>query len=172
VAPALAAPSAGIVALDASHLPAIEALDATVFPAQRPAFLHAWLTAPGHVALGLLRDGGLVGFGVIRPCRAGHKIGPLVAEDARDAEALLAALLARVPPGEVFLDAPEPHRASVALAERLGLGPSSRRRGCTPARLRRCGRTASSASRPSNSAETPRAGGMAAPGRERDRVPG
>jgi hypothetical protein len=94
-----------------------------VFPAPRPAFLRAWLAAPGHVALALLRDGAVAGFGVIRPCRAGHKIGPLVADGARDAEALLAALLARVPPGEVFLDVPETHRAAVALAGRLGLKP-------------------------------------------------
>lgn len=122
-APRLPTPAAGIVAVDASHLPEIEALDRTVFPAPRPAFLRAWLTAPGHVALALLRDGAVAGFGVIRPCRTGHKIGPLVAGEERDAEALVAALLARVTPGEVFLDVPEPHRAAVALAGRLGLEP-------------------------------------------------
>jgi GNAT superfamily N-acetyltransferase len=122
-APSLPARDGGIVAVNAAHLPAIEALDRSVFPAPRPAFLRTWLTAPGHLALALPRDGHLAGFGAIRPCRTGHKIGPLVAETPADAEALLAALLARVPPGEVFLDVPEPNRTAVALAERLGLQP-------------------------------------------------
>lgn len=122
-APSMPAPRADI--LPAAQLPfaAIEALDASVFPAPRPAFLRAWLAAPGHVALALRRGGEVVGFGVIRPARTGHKVGPLFAENADDAEALLAALLARVPAGPIFLDVPEPHRAAVALAERLGLAP-------------------------------------------------
>lgn len=102
---------------------AIEAMDAEVFPAPRPAFWRAWLGAPGHLALVLLREGEPAGFGVIRPCRKGHKIGPLVAADEAGAEALAAALLARIGPGEVFLDVPEPHAAALRLAGRLGLAP-------------------------------------------------
>jgi hypothetical protein len=70
-----------------------------------------------------VKDGAATGLGVIRPCRSGHKIGPLVAETEQDAESLLAGLLARVEPGPVFLDVPEPHAAAVALATRLGLAP-------------------------------------------------
>ncbi|WP_237213655.1 GNAT family N-acetyltransferase [Falsiroseomonas oryziterrae] len=122
-APSLPPPRETIVPAAAVPFAALEALDATVFPAPRPDFLRAWIAAPGHVALALLRDGAVAGFGVIRPCRSGHKIGPLVAEDAAGAEALVAALVARVPPGPVFLDVPEPHAAAVALARRLGLAP-------------------------------------------------
>ncbi len=102
---------------------AIEAMDAQVFPAPRPDFLRHWIGAPGHLALALLRDGAPSGFGVIRPCRNGHKIGPLVAEDEAGAEALAAALLARIEPSEVFCDVPEPHWAAVRLMQRLGLAP-------------------------------------------------
>jgi GNAT superfamily N-acetyltransferase len=122
-APRLPPPRAAIVPAATLPFAAIEALDAAVFPAPRPAFLGAWLGAPGHVALALMKDGVVSGFGVIRPCRQGHKVGPLVAADAADAEALLAALFARVEPGAVFLDVPEPHRAAVDLAARLGLRP-------------------------------------------------
>lgn len=114
---------AGIVEVGPEHLPAIEALDRGVFAARRPAFLRAWLTAPGHVALALMREGEVAGFGVIRPCVTGHKIAPLVAEREADAEALVAALLASVPRGEVFCDVPEPHGAAVSLMRRLGLAP-------------------------------------------------
>lgn len=120
---ALPVPQAQIVPAAALPFAAIEALDAAVFPAERPAFLRAWLGAPGHVALALIRDGQAAGFGVIRPCRSGHKIGPLVAATEAEAESLLAALLARIPPGPVFLDVPEPNAAALRLAARCGLQP-------------------------------------------------
>jgi hypothetical protein len=122
-APALSAPGAHVVPAVSLPFAAIESLDRLVFPAQRPDFLRAWLGAPGHIALALVQDGVAAGFGVIRPCRNGHKIGPLVAPGAAEAEALLAALLERAGPGEIFLDVPEPHAAAVALARRLGLKP-------------------------------------------------
>ena len=37
-----------------------------------------------------MRDGSLAGYGVLRPCRAGAKVGPLFADDAQAATALLA----------------------------------------------------------------------------------
>jgi hypothetical protein len=70
-----------------------------------------------------MRDGGLVGWGVIRPCRKGFKIGPLVADDRATAEVVLSALLASVGGGEMFLDVPSINRNAVALAQDLGLVP-------------------------------------------------
>ena len=117
-------PASGIVPTADVPFAALAALDRSVFPAEREAFLRAWLTAPGHVALAAVQDGAVTGFGVIRPAREGHKLSPLVAEDAATAEALAAALIARVPPGgPVFLDVPEPQREAVRLAESLGLKP-------------------------------------------------
>ena len=72
----------------------VEASDAAVFPAPRRNFLRAWIGTPGHVGRALVRDGELAGWGVIRPCRKGFKIGPLVAEDRTAAATVLAALLA------------------------------------------------------------------------------
>ncbi|PZW41857.1 acetyltransferase (GNAT) family protein [Humitalea rosea] len=113
----------GIVPAGQMHFAALAALDSAAFPAARNNFLRAWLTAPGHVAMAQFREGEVTGFGVIRPCREGHKIGPLIAPDAASATALAAALLAGVPVGPVFLDVPEPHRAAAGLAESLGLKP-------------------------------------------------
>ena len=96
--------------------------DAAVFPAARPAFLRAWLAAPGHAGRALMRDGRLVAWGVIRPCRGGRKIGPLVADGRAAAEAVFAALLGDAD-GEVFLDVPQPNREATALAEAHGLAP-------------------------------------------------
>jgi GNAT superfamily N-acetyltransferase len=114
---------AGVVPLSAVPLAAVEASDRTVFPAARSAFLRAWLGAPGHVGRALVRDGRLAAWGVIRPCRTGRKIGPLVADDRAAAEAVLASLLASTGAGEIFLDVPSVNRDAVALAQDLGLAP-------------------------------------------------
>ncbi|MBR0820930.1 GNAT family N-acetyltransferase [Bradyrhizobium liaoningense] len=116
-------PPANIVTLDNIPFALVEADDATVFPAPRSAFLRAWIKASGHLGRALLRDGKLAAWGVIRPCRTGHKIGPLVADDRGAADAIVQALLASTGGGEVFLDVPAVNREAIALAESLGLKP-------------------------------------------------
>ena len=101
----------------------VAADDATVFPAPRDDFLRAWIGTPRPYRPRAVRDGALAAWGVIRPCRAGFKIGPLVADDRAAAEAVLDALIADVGGGEVFLDVPEPNRDAVALAQARGLAP-------------------------------------------------
>ena len=118
-----APPRAGIVPLTEVPLAAVEAYDATVFPGPRTAFLRAWIGSPGHVGCALVRDGELAGWGVIRPCRQGRKIGPLAADDRSAAEVILSALLASVGGGEIFLDVPSINRDAVALAQDFGLAP-------------------------------------------------
>jgi len=117
------APQAGIIALSEVPFVDVEAYDETVFPAPRAAFLRAWIGAPGHVGRALVRHGRLSGWGVIRPCRTGRKIGPLVADDRAAAEAVLSALLADAGGGEIFLDVPGINRDAVSLAQDLGLVP-------------------------------------------------
>jgi GNAT superfamily N-acetyltransferase len=120
---AMDAPRSGVIALSEIPLAMVEASDATVFPAPRPAFLRAWIGAPGHVGRALMRSGELAAWGVIRPCRQGWKIGPLVADDRSAAETVLSALLAGIGGGEVFLDVPGINRDAIALAQSLGLAP-------------------------------------------------
>jgi ribosomal protein S18 acetylase RimI-like enzyme len=119
---ALPAP-ADIIALDKVPFALVEADDATVFPAPRSAFLRTWIKTPSHVGRALLRDGRLAAWGVIRPCRNGYKIGPLVADDRAAAERVVQALLASAGGGEIFLDVPAVNGEAIALAEKLGLRP-------------------------------------------------
>ena len=114
----------GVVPVSGIGFDALAAYDSACFPAERPAFLRAWTGAPGHHALALVRDGRLAGYGVVRPCREGAKIGPLFADDRAGAEALFDALANAVGGGLLFLDVPEPTAAAVALAEARGLTPS------------------------------------------------
>jgi GNAT superfamily N-acetyltransferase len=115
--------AAALMPLADVPIAAIEADDATVFPAPRPAFLRAWVATPGHRGRALLRDGALAGWGMIRPARQGWKIGPLVANDRAAAEAVLDALVADAGGGKIFLDVPETNREAVALAQARGLVP-------------------------------------------------
>ncbi|HZP28977.1 MAG TPA: GNAT family N-acetyltransferase [Acidimicrobiia bacterium] len=95
------------------------------FPAPRPAFLRHWISAPGTAGYAVGPPGRVDGYGVIRPCRSGHKIGPLFCDSRADAECLVDALVRSVDPGTgpVFLDVPAPHDRAVSLAEDLGLSP-------------------------------------------------
>jgi RimJ/RimL family protein N-acetyltransferase len=115
---------ADVVALDEIPLALVEADDATVFPAPRAAFLRAWIGTPEHVGRALLRNGNLAAWGVIRPCRTGRKIGPLVSDDRAAADAVMQALLASPGSSEIVLDIPAVNRDAIALAESLSLKPT------------------------------------------------
>src|SRR5262249_24822502 len=101
----------------------VAAYDAICFGRPRDAFLKAWIGGAARRGLAA-GDGGLRGFGVLRTCRRGNKIGPLFADDEASAELLFQGLAAMVPGEEIFLDTPEPNTAAVALARRHGLTPA------------------------------------------------
>jgi len=91
------------------------------FPAPRPGFLQSWISQPDALALGCRRSGELSGYGVIRRCGEGCKIGPLFADDMPAATALFAGLAGFAAGGPVFLDVPENNPAAVELAHRQGM---------------------------------------------------
>jgi ribosomal protein S18 acetylase RimI-like enzyme len=100
----------------------ILAYDRAFFPADRSTFLHAWLRQPHAEVLGYVDQGRLQGYGLIRRCRTGWKIGPLFADDEEIAESLYEALAGHAPASEpVSLDVPEPNRAAMALTRRHGM---------------------------------------------------
>ncbi len=113
----------GIIPIGDVPINLIEAYDTEVFPAPRLDFLRAWIETEGHIGRALFPDGNLLGWGVIRPCRTGYKIGPLFADDRTAAEAVLDALIAEVGNEEIFLDVPKINSAAVKLAEARGLKP-------------------------------------------------
>jgi ribosomal protein S18 acetylase RimI-like enzyme len=107
---------AGIEELSKVPFVEIETYDAAHFPAPRSEFLRRWLKQPGAHTLASLSNGSLAGYGVLRPCREGYKIGPLFADNPGIAENLFQALSARIPGESIFLDAPENNPAAVAMA--------------------------------------------------------
>ena len=135
--------SAGLTDLRTVTAHEIARYDGRAFPAPREEFLKLWISQPQAVALGAKDGTDLNGYGVLRACREGFKIGPLFADDERTAERLLAGLLARAPGAPVFLDTPEANPAALALAARHAMRPvfeTARmyRNGAPEMRLDRC----------------------------------
>lgn len=96
-----------------------------LFAESRIEFLRGWIGDARHTAIALKGPMGIRGYGVIRPCREGHKVGPLFAQNAEDAETLFAALLAsrKTQDTKVFLDVPETNQAAITLAEAHAMVP-------------------------------------------------
>ena len=103
---------------------AVCAYDRAYFPAERAGFLRAWLAQPDAAARGWVEGGQLQGYGLVRRCRSGWKIGPLFADGERIAEGLFLALCSRTRAEEaVYLDLPEVNPAAMALAQRHHMHP-------------------------------------------------
>ena len=112
----------GLVELSETEWQAVLAYDQPFFAGPRESFLHCWLRQSGHRAFGVINADRLSGYGVIRPCREGYKIGPLFADSAEIAQRLFGALLAGTPSGTpVSLDVPAVNSAAIELAEQYGM---------------------------------------------------
>jgi predicted N-acetyltransferase YhbS len=109
--------------LNASALPfeSLSDYDRQCFPAARERFLAAWLAQPGAMTRVALRDGRVVGYGVLRRCLTGYKIGPLFADNDEIAGRLFSALTSSIAGEVFFFDVPEINVDAVALAERHGM---------------------------------------------------
>ena len=117
-----------ILPYDHAMRDAVAALDAMCFPAPRGGFLEAWLRKP-RLTLAAVRDGKIVGFGALRPCVTGCKIGPLFAQDFNAAEALFPALASHAE-GDLSVDVPEERQDFRNMLGRAGMLP-----GFTTARM-------------------------------------
>ena len=124
-----------VVSLTAIPFDQILDYDRSCFPAARPAFLSGWISQPDALALGCRRSGGLSGYGVVRRCREGCKIGPLFADDADAARTLYTHLAEFAAGGPLYLDVPENNPAALEFVRehrmievfgcaRMYLGPS------------------------------------------------
>jgi ribosomal protein S18 acetylase RimI-like enzyme len=109
----------GLVPLSAVPFAEIATYDRALFPATRDGFLACWTSR--YRGRAVIEAGRLRGYGVIRPCRIGWKIGPLFADSSADAEALFAGLAAQAPGEPIFLDIPQINAEVMALVARRGM---------------------------------------------------
>jgi len=109
----------GIVPLSTIPFHEIYAYDQPFFPDNRMQFLRCWIDRPQSTALAILQNGKLAGYGVLRMCRSGYKVGPLCADSPELADRLFSALKAHAPDSApIFLDTPEVNSAAVDLVKR------------------------------------------------------
>jgi len=96
--------------------------DELVFKHPREKFLTAMLLAPQTFAfVSFDKDRAVNGYGVVRPCIKGYRIGPLYAADFESAQTLCRLLLAKIPGEIVVLDTPIINKFGIAFAEYFGL---------------------------------------------------
>ncbi|WOJ89048.1 GNAT family N-acetyltransferase [Methylocapsa polymorpha] len=113
----------GLTDLSSVAFAEIARYDETVFSAARPNFLRRWIEQPQGAALGVLGKQRLEGYGVLRACRLGFKIGPLFADDPHIAGLVFQGLASRAAGQPIFLDTPEANPAAIELAKRHGMEP-------------------------------------------------
>ncbi|MEM6581995.1 MAG: GNAT family N-acetyltransferase [Pseudomonadota bacterium] len=113
--------AAPVVPLSDIPFDAVQSYDRYCFQAPRETFLKHWIAQAKGLALGYYRDATLQGYGVIRTCREGFKLGPLFADDREVAAALFDALSAFAAGEALYLDAPENNSDAMALVRHHGM---------------------------------------------------
>ncbi len=105
--------------------PSVRDYDRAFVPEERTAFLETWCAPMVETRRGFafVDSGEVKGYGVIRQCDDGFKIGPLFADTPEIADILFRALAGQAKGQTIYLDTPEPNQAALDLAERYELSP-------------------------------------------------
>lgn len=89
--------------------------DDQFFPVSRAKFLKYWIKEPESLTMGFLKNDKLLGYGMIRKCVSGYKIGPLFANNKIIAENLFKKLNNFAVNSPIFLDIPEVNKEAFRL---------------------------------------------------------
>lgn len=100
---------------------ALSNYDEKHFPTRRESFLKAWITQPNARSLVMMDNKSITGFGTIRPCETGYKVGPLFADNETIALKLFQALSNHAISHPIFLDVPETNEKAVEMVTELGM---------------------------------------------------
>lgn len=93
-----------------SDFNAVHEMDTLCFPGERPQVLLPWIQQPNAftlVAINQNQPNQLLGWGTIRPCLVGWKIGPLQATSLDIAETLIHALAEKAKASSIMIDVPD-----------------------------------------------------------------
>lgn len=108
-----------------SDLVHVTDMDQHVHGHRRSHLLSCWTQdSPTRTSLVAESGGSLRGFGAIRQCLHGHKVGPLIADSNDTALQLVSALVRSSGATDLILDVPEPNMRASELARSMGLLPS------------------------------------------------
>ncbi len=88
------------------------------FLSDRRSFLKVWFNNAKSVKV-KMHGNKVTGYGVIRKCYSGYKIGPVFSDDEFSAEEIITDLLKSIPDGEKFyLDVPSVNQSAVNICEK------------------------------------------------------
>jgi GNAT superfamily N-acetyltransferase len=108
-------------------VPALVALDRVANGYDRSSFLAAWTThTPARRTVVIDTANGISGFATARLCRAGCKVGPVVAPDASAAMALIDAAATLIGERQVTVDVPQANTALLGHLSSLGFAETFR----------------------------------------------
>ncbi len=97
-----------VIPLVEVSFPELVKYDRHCFPSERGSFLKIWISQPESFSFGLVKQNLLKGYGTIRKCVNGYKIGPLFADSPEVAGILLDQLRGSIPEQEeFFIDVPD-----------------------------------------------------------------
>ncbi|WP_031484403.1 GNAT family N-acetyltransferase [Maridesulfovibrio frigidus] len=100
----------------------ITAYEHNMFPTKRRNFLTHWLNMPDSFTFAMRKDENICGYGVIRPCRTGYKIGPLFADSYEVADLIFQRLCSEVETNtQIYIDVPEVNEHAMGLASSYGM---------------------------------------------------
>ncbi len=114
----------GLLPAEAVGFDALVRYDRRHVAAPRPAFLRGWIAPDDVHAAVVVESDQVVGMAVLRPCRDGHRFGPVHADRPDVAERLIRGLMSRVAGQSVQIDVPEPNAAGLDIVARLGMTES------------------------------------------------
>jgi len=97
--------------------------DDQCFPVSRPRFLKNWISEPESLTVGFLKNDKLSGYGMVRKCVTGYKIGPLFADNKLIAERLFKKLNNSAVGSPIFLDIPEVNKEALELVKKYKMKP-------------------------------------------------
>jgi hypothetical protein len=95
--------------------------DRQCFPAIRANFLENWFAMPDSRTLLWMENEKIYGYGTIRKCREGYKIGPLFADNPKIATSLYKALSSEALDELVYIDIPDNNPEALMLAKEFDM---------------------------------------------------
>ena len=96
--------------------------DNQIFPVNRSQFLKLWIQQPESLAIGFVENDQMRGYGMVRKCKSGYKVGPLFADNKDIALQLFERMREFVGEKEsIFLDVPETNSEAVTLAKQFNM---------------------------------------------------
>ena len=108
----------------ANDFPAIHAMDLECFPGERANILEPWITQRNGLTLVLpnpKNSDEILGWGTIRKCLVGWKIGPLQAHTPEIANALIEQLILDAKAESVMIDIPDNNPEALRLCQSFGM---------------------------------------------------